>query len=205
MVRVDLTQLSCHGTWIDGYLPGIKEMKRLARLYRDLDVGEQGLPQMYGFSQATDGWLQEDYFGSIASALRARYHHENLSPDVRTAPCCMWLIKIDKEPSHPRIKPIYEEYKVDPRKENYYHLISIHDECPVEEDCLQQVMQDLHFESKLESDYIDQERFMGAVRKVLQQYVGIMAAPWLDVETHLDAISEGVASAVLEEDELGKN
>lgn len=196
MVRVDIRQLSCHGTWIDGYIPSIEELKQLSHLYQDFDIDEQGLPRAYGFSQATD-WSQEEYFGSIASAFRGSFHRHGLSPNVQPPQCCMWLIKIEKEPSDPRIKPIYEEYKADSRKENYYHLIAICDECPVEDPCLQRIIQNLRFEAKPGTAYVNRELFMGTVRNLLSQYVRATVAPWLELERHLDTITDCVIPAGL--------
>lgn len=193
MGRVDVENESMRGTWIDGYLPDIGEMRRLARLYRGLDTDERGLPGDYGFSQATEGWSSEDFFGSIASAVRDKFEHEKLSPDVRPTPCLMWLVHIDRPPSDPKMRPIYEEFLADPRRDDYYHLITIHKECPVEEGCLQQVMQDLHFSQKTETGYGDRERFTAAVRETLDRYVGIMASTWLEVERLLEAVSDKVA------------
>jgi len=185
MSRVDASELSFDGTWIDGYIPNLEEMRKLARLYRDLDAGRD-----YGFSEASDDWLPEDFFRGIASAIREKFHHGNHPCDIEPTPCLMWLIKTNKKPSDPKTLPLYEEYLADPRKENYYHLVTVHYECPVGEHCLQQVIEDLHFESKPESAYHDPERFAGAVQEVLDYYVKIMAAPWEQIKKHLCSIAE---------------
>jgi len=70
MARIDVTQLAIQVMWIDGYLPRIEKMKQLAQKCRHLDIDEHGLPREYGFSQATDVWSRDNYFGSIASAIR---------------------------------------------------------------------------------------------------------------------------------------
>lgn len=93
------------------------------------------------------------------------------------------------------MQTLFTEYSADPRKDDYYHLITIHDKCPVAEGCLQKVIKDLHFEPKLETTYIDHEHFVDVVHEVLTRYVGIMAAPWLEVERQLDAVSDSVISA----------
>jgi hypothetical protein len=194
MARVDVTQQSIHGTWVDGYLPGLDKMKQLAQKYRHLDVDQRGLPLEYGFNQASEKWNQEDFFGSIGSALRTDFDYKNLSPDVRPAPCCMWLMKIDKQPSEEEFVPLYQEHKAEPRKKDYYHLVTIHDQCPVAESCFQQVIQKLHFEPKLDTAYADKERFIDAVHKCLSHYVDVVAAPWLEVERHLNTVSSYVTS-----------
>lgn len=192
MVRVDAEELFFQGTWIDGYIPKRQEIERLARLYRGLDIDEQGIPRNYGFSQATDVWLAEDFFGGIASAIRDKFHHENLPPNIQPAPCLMWLIQTNKEPYEHKMLPLYEEYQADPRKENYYHLVTVRQECPAGEGCLQQVIKDLHFESKTESTYVDLKRFTDAVHELLDYYVDIVAAPWQQIKKHLRTISENI-------------
>ena len=194
VARVDVTELSIQGTWIDGYLPSVEKMRQLAQKYRHLDTDKHGLPLEYGFSQASDVWLQEDYFGAIAAAIRTKFDYENLSPDVRPTPCCMWLMQINKEPSDRTVLPLYHEYSADPRKEDYYHLITIHDECPVAEGCLQQVVRDLCFEPKPKTAYTDQIGFVGSVHEILTRHVRTLASPCLEVERQLDSISDNVVS-----------
>jgi hypothetical protein len=187
MSRIDVSELSFEGTWIDGYIPKLKDMKKLSRLYKDLDAGGD-----YGFSQASGVWLPEDFFAQIASAIRDDFHDKSLSPDDQLVPCLMWLIQTDKEPSDPKLLPLYEEYQVDPRKEDYYHLVTIHRECPIREGCLQQVIKNLHFESKLQTAYSDPERFTTAVQEALNYYVNIMSAPWGEVLKHLRTMSGNI-------------
>lgn len=185
MSRVDAAELSFEGTWIDGYIPDLKKMKKLAHLYRDLDAGRD-----YSFSVASDAWRADHFFAAIASAIRENFHHETPFPDVEPIPCLMWLIKTDKKPSEPKMLPLYEEYEADPRKENYHHLITVHRECPVGKRCLQRLMEDLHFESKPETAYNDWERFASAVQETLNYYVDVMAAPWQQIKNHLYTLSE---------------
>jgi hypothetical protein len=185
MSRIDASELSFEGTWIDGYIPKLKEMKKLAQLYRSLDASGD-----YGFSAASDAWLAEDFFSGIASAIREKFHHETSFHAVEPIPCLMWLIKTNKKPSEPKMLPLYEEYETDVRKENYYHLITVHRQCPVEEECLQRVIKDLHFESKLETAYSDPKRFTVTAQTALDYYVNIMAAPWQQIKNHLYTLSE---------------
>jgi len=188
-------ELSFHGTWIDGYIPGIEKMKRLVQRYRDLDRDLRGLPREYGFSQTTKGWTQEDYFGSIASAIRDKFDRDNLPPDIRPTPCFIWLAKVDKKLYDPKMMPLYEEYRADPRKERYYHLITVHEECLVAEDCFQQVINKLYFETKPEAAYVNRTHFMSTVYKALTRFVEITAAPWLEVERQLEDAGNKVISA----------
>jgi len=124
MVRVDTSRHSVHGTWIDGYLPGSEKIKQLAQKYRHLDIDQQGMPREYGFSQASEVWKQEDFFEAMASALRADFDYKNLHPDVRPAPCCMWLMQTKREHSDAKTLPLYQEYLAESRKADYYHLIT---------------------------------------------------------------------------------
>jgi len=203
MVRVDLSQLSFSGTWIDGYIPNTEEMKRLAKLYGYLDIGEDRLPKAYGFSQAPEEWTNNDYFTSIATAIRSSFDREKFSPITQPMPCGMWLIKIDNEPSDSKIRPIYDEYKVGPNKKNYYHLVTIHNECPVHESCLQKVMQDLHFDQKSDTEYIDPQGFQRAVHKLLYRCLSIMAAPWTEIERDFDVISGGRVFGGIQDSRIG--
>jgi hypothetical protein len=194
MVRFDTSQQSTHGTWIDGYLPSIEKMKQLAQKYHHLDIDQQGLPLEYGFGQVSEIWKEEDIFGAIASAMRAAFDYKNLPPDVRPAPCCMWLMQTNREPANEKTLPLYQEYLAEPRKADYYHLITIHDECPIAEACLQQVVRNLGFRPKPETTYVDKESFVDAVSESLTHYVGMIATPWLEVEEQLDALSDNLIS-----------
>ena len=137
MARIDVADQSFRGTWLDGYLPGIEKMKDLALKYKHLDYDEHGLPIEYGFSQLPDAWKQEDYFSVISSAIRTKYDHVTLPSDVRPVPCLTWLFQIDKQPWDTKLQPIFEEYAADPRRQDYFHIVTVHEECPVKEGCLQ--------------------------------------------------------------------
>jgi len=104
----------------------------------------------------------------------------------------MWFARMDKEPRNPKMLPLYEEHLADRRKEDYYHLITIHDECPVADDCLQQIIDDLCFESKPEMAYVDREHFRDTVQNILTYYVGIVATPQEEVKKHLRIISKNI-------------
>jgi len=185
MARIDVTEQSIQGTWIDGYLQNRAEMKRLAQRYRELDAPE------YGFSGASEIWTREDYFRSMAEALRFRFDHDRLPAGVRPVPCDMWLLQITKN-ADPRVKPIHAEYQADSRKEDYFHLITIHDECPIAEDCLQKVVSALKFEPKPIRTYVDPDQFQEAVREVLAEYVDLTAAPWNEVKRRLNELGENL-------------
>jgi len=188
MARIDAQNLGYHATWVDGYLPDLKEMRKIARLHRNLDTGE------YGFSQAGEAWSREDFFGSMASAIRTRADREQLPQDVQPAPCCLWLTKIDRRPTDPMIVPLYEEALADPRRTDYCHIVTIHEACPAENACLDRLIRDLRFELKLENAYAKPDEFRTAARDVLTRYLNIMAAPWLEVERLLEADCGSVTS-----------
>jgi hypothetical protein len=190
MGRAEVAELSFQGTWVDGYIPNRSEMKRLARLYREMDTDEGGRPAVYGFGYASAAWSRQDYFNSIASALRDTYHRENVPSGVHTTPCFMWLFATDKEPTAPQAMPLYEEYLADDRRDDYYHLVTIHrEECPVADGCLQTLMSDLQFESKPSEAYTALGKFERATHQILTRYVGIIAAPQQEIRKHLQLIS----------------
>jgi hypothetical protein len=188
MARIDVQNLGYHGAWVDGYLPDLKGMQKIARLYRNLDTGE------YGFSQAGETWSREDFFGSIASAIRAGADRDQLPSDVQPAPCCLWLTKIGKRPTDSRMMPLYEETLADPRGSDYYHIVTIHEACPAENACLDRVIKNLHFEPKPETAYANPDEFRAAAREMLTRYLNIMAAPWLEVERLLELEGGSVTS-----------
>jgi len=188
MARVDVQNLGYHGTWVDGYLPDLTGMRKLARLYRNLDTGE------YGFSQAGKTWSREDFFGSIASAIRTRADRDLLPSDVQPAPCCLWLTKVGKRPTDSRVMPLYEEALADPRGTDYYHIVTIHEACPAENACLDRLIKDLRFEPKPDTAYANPDEFRAAARDMLTRYLNIVAAPWLEVERLLELESGNVTS-----------
>lgn len=192
MSRIDVVELSFQGTWIDGYLPGIEKIKQLAQKYRDLDRDEQGIPMEYGFTQVNSAWSQMDYFASMASAIREKFDRENVPAKSRSALCFTWAAKVDKQPRNAKALPLYEEYLTDPRRDDYCHFITIHEECPIEEDCLRHLMQQLHFQSKPDNNYRNPERFKDSVHQILTDYVNIIAVPQQQVKDRLKLISDNV-------------
>jgi hypothetical protein len=189
MVRMDVQQQSVVGTWMDGYLPPRQELRQLAQSYRGLKKGRYKLPVECVLEPAPGTWTEADIAGSIAATVRANFDYENLSADERPTPCNLWILQIDREPCDPRMKPIYAEFLADPRRERYYHLITIHEECSVEEQCLQEVLDNLGFRSKLQGSYADLAGFQRGVRELVDYYVGLMTAPFLEVQRLL-----GIAS-----------
>lgn len=195
MTRVDADNLGFHGTWVDGYLPGLPGMKELAGKYRHLDIEDNGTPGPYGFSQAGDKWTREDFFGAIGSALRARFDHAELPDDERPAPCFLWLARFDKPATDVIVQPLYEETLADPRREDYCALIAIREACSVEGGCLQNVLRRVCFEPKADAAYADLARFSQAAGALLNRYLDIVAAPWLEVERLLGSVASSITSA----------
>jgi hypothetical protein len=192
MSRIDVVELSTQGTWIDGYLPGMEKIKQLVQKYQELDRDEQGIPMEYGFTQVNSGWSQMDYFASIATALRDEFDRKNVPDKGRAGLCFTWTVKIDKEPADNEALPLYEEYLADPKKDDYCHIISIHGECPVEENCLQHLIRQLNFELRPDSSYANPEKFKDSARQILTGYVNVIAAPQQQVRNHLKLISDNV-------------
>lgn len=131
----------------------------------------------------------------MASAMRGRFDHDSLQADVRPVPCCMWLARFGKRPDEPVMRPIYEELLADPRQDDNYHLITVHEMCPVEEGCLQRVIKGLRFEEKPETAYADMDSYVGAATELLNHYVTIMATPWIEVEQLINNAADRYASA----------
>lgn len=179
--------LGYRATWTDGYLPSLQEMRSLAARYKKLDIDEMGTCP-YGFSQAGPSWTREDFFSSMAAAMRNRFDAEELPGDVQpAAPCCMWLARFGIRPNDPSMESLYRETVADPRGDDYYHLIHIRDECPVGDRCTQTVVCNLHFEIKPKDAYADYERFARAASEILEHYLDIVSAPWQEVERLLQA------------------
>ena len=182
--------MSMDGTWIDGYLPGIDRMQELAGRYKHVP----GTVPDYTLDDAKL-WTQEQLFGSMAATFRGYFDRDKLPSGTRPAPCSMWLAQFSREPHDPRIKPLYEEWLADPRRDDYFHLISIHDECPVAEECLRNTLGKLEFESRSGDTYENNERFQDAVYELLTWYVDVMAAPWLEVHRQIAISSQKLATA----------
>lgn len=194
MSRIDVVELSIQGTWIDGYLPGTEKLKHLIQKYRDLDLTQEGVPMEYGFTCDNRGWSRMDYFASLASAIRDNIDRENVPAKSRTGLCFTWAVKIDRKPSDERILPLYEEYLADPRRDDYCHIINIHEghlyrEC---NNCIQHITQQLDFQSKPDSSYRNFESFQKAVEQLLTGYTNIIALPQRQVDDHLKLISDDV-------------
>lgn len=188
-----MMEQSTLGTWIDGYLPSQRELEDLAHTYPQVQVPDR-TPEVRG----TTSWHrngQLDLAGSIGAAIRDDFDRNRLPTGVQPVPCCMWLLQIDREPVDPRMTPAYEEYLADPHRGDYYHLVSIRDDCPVGEECLAKLLQDMHFRDRIREQYQDWERFRGNTQELLSHYVDIMAAPFLEVQRLLATGSSLVASA----------
>jgi len=197
MVRVDATELSVDGTWIDGYLPTAEALRQMAESYRHMDdallsPGEHGFHLAYERSKSGK-LLPGDLAAGLAAAFRSKFDHDSLPPRDRPVPCCMWLFQSDRESHDPRMKPLYEEYLADPGRDDYYHLVSIRRECSADDECLQRVLDNLRFEQKSEDGYKNRERFLDSVRELLAHYVDIMAAPWLEIERLLQISTSSLA------------
>ena len=182
------------GSWVDGHLPGRQEMKQLAQSYHDLKKSRYQLPADCILDAASGIWTEADIAGAIAATVRANFDYENLSADERPVPCNLWMLQIDREPHDPRMKPLYTEFLADPRKESYYHLITIHEECPAEEQCFQEVLDKLGFQVKPHKAYADLAGFQNGVHELLDYYVGLTAAPFLEIQRLLRIASNKVVT-----------
>jgi len=166
-------------------------MVELAHQYLDfIDFGVDGAGQVVSYSDGQAGavWQVGDLFVSMAGEIRTKTDHDSLPPGGRVVPCCMWLVRFDGEPSAPKIRSLYEEAMADPRRADYYHLITVHEDCPVEEECLQRVLGSLRFELKPDDTYADLTRFRDTTRGMLACYHSIMAAPWHKVGRVFDSV-----------------
>jgi hypothetical protein len=181
MSRSDVTDLGIQGTWIDGYLPGIQEIKAM------IESGRH--PSPYGYGQFHKQATPQDYCAAWTEDIRLNFDRENLTDGITVWPCFTWFVKIDKQPEDARAMPLYEEYLTDPRKEDYCHVIAIHGECPLEEDCLQHLIQQLNFELRPDTSYADPARFKGSVRQILADYVSVIGAPQQWVTNRLKLVS----------------
>ena len=192
MSQIEALGLSIEGTWIDGYLPGMEKIRRLAQKYQDLDLTREGVPMEYGFTSDNKTWLRMDYFASLASAVRDKFDRENVAAKKRFTPCLTWMVKIDKKPSDERALPLYEEYLADPRKDDYCHLINMHEEHLYREcdSCTKHLIEQLGFQVKPENSYQNFERFEDAAEQILTDYVNIIAVPQQHVDKHLKLISD---------------
>jgi len=194
MSRIEVMELAfdLQGTWIDGYLPGMEKMKQPVRKRQDLDRNKRGIPLDYNSKQVNSAWSQMGHFSSVASAIREKFDRENILAKSRPPMCFAWTAKVDKQPRDAKVLPLYEEYLTDPRRDDYCHFITIHGYCPIEEDCLRHLMQQLHFQSKPDNSYLNLERFKDSVYNILTDYVNTVAVSQQQLKDRFALISDNV-------------
>lgn len=176
MVLITKTKTGITVTWIDGYLP---PREHLARNIKNYQSSKPEFSTKHLDYEPTNYWSREEIFKSGALIITSDLHGLVDSKETRP-PCSVWLAKLHGV-DNLHIGNIAAETKRDTRREDYFHVISVHSAEEAQQ-CITHLLDNVGFEVKDNGNYHNLEAFHTECESSVYRILEIFSDPLFAID-----------------------
>jgi len=171
MTYLKITKAGIAVNWVDGYLPPRQELIRNIRNYPN---SRSEFNQSHLDYEPASDWPRKEIFESAAFFITSDFHNRNQYMPYQR-PCYVWLAKLCGE-GNPHAEDIAYETKTDPRRKDYFHIVSVHNIDEASQ-CLSHLLDNIGFEIKDDCDYQDLKMFRTECEHAAYEILKVFSAP----------------------------